>query len=253
MQGGVSLTQNILKKGKPGPFLFLVPFNAFIKQSITGFFLPFQNKILPTAKVFVCWKDWEDLSECSLFLNYGFLIKFCAGDKIILIILFPGCVWEKAHHSHRRGSLEKESMKSRKKTRLYAQKPVCWLWMDAGNFPGATVGQSIPEPSTKGSASCELLSSVPWGQTLQSEVIFYKLGAAFLLMQRHFRSSLLWSKMLFYGSRAARTGQRDSALLPEGSADVLVDADPRSHFSSFLHCWHLILEPCSTHNCLSSV
>lgn len=56
MQGGVSLTQNILKKGKPSPFLLLtdmVLFNVFIKQSVAGFFLPFQNKSLPTAKVFV--------------------------------------------------------------------------------------------------------------------------------------------------------------------------------------------------------
>lgn len=66
MQGGVSLTQNILKKGKPGPFLFLVAFNAFIKQSITGFFLPFQNKILPTAN-FLSVEKIE-----KIFLNAAF-------------------------------------------------------------------------------------------------------------------------------------------------------------------------------------
>lgn len=39
-------------------------------------------------------------------------------------------------------------MKSREKNRLCAQECVCQLWMDAGKFLGATVGQSIPEPST---------------------------------------------------------------------------------------------------------
>lgn len=97
-------------------------------------------------------------------------------------------------------------MKSRKKN-----KTLCWLWMLAGNFLGATVGQNISEHSTKGSASCELHSRVPWGQTLQREVMLYKLGGACLWMQRHFWSSLFWSKMLFHGSRATRTGQRLSS------------------------------------------
>lgn len=72
MQGGVSLTQNILKKGKIGPFLLLtdvVPFNVFIKSSklLYSFFL---------SKTKFC--------QLKRFLSLG---------KIAKIFLSAACSW----------------------------------------------------------------------------------------------------------------------------------------------------------------
>lgn len=70
MQGGVSLTQNILKKGKPGPFLLLtdmVPFNVFIKQSITGFFFFLSKTKFCQLQKFLSLEKIE-----KIFLNAAF-------------------------------------------------------------------------------------------------------------------------------------------------------------------------------------
>lgn len=64
----------------------MVPLNVFIKSSklLDSFFLS-KTKFCQLQN-FVTGKDCKDLSDCSFFLNYGFPIKFCAGDKRTSII-----------------------------------------------------------------------------------------------------------------------------------------------------------------------
>lgn len=70
MQDGVSLTQNILKNGKPGPFLLMtdmVPFNVFIKsRKLLNYFFLSKTKFCQLQK----FLSLEKISK--IFMNAAF-------------------------------------------------------------------------------------------------------------------------------------------------------------------------------------